>query len=216
MSIRNINIGIIDDHQILINGLSSVLEKDSQLNIIFQETKGSNVLNQKILDTIDVLLLDIEMPEIDGIELSKKILNIDPTFKILILSMYNETELVVKLREIGVKGFLSKNTAGEKLIQVVKSIHTGNTYFEILKYKTEQSIDDNVKVLYSEKIKELSTREKEILKCIIEGYSNQQIGEQLFISHRTVDTHRTNLMKKLEVKNVASLVRVALKSGQFI
>ena len=211
-----IKIGIIDDHQILINGLTNIVEKDSEIKIVFQETKGINVLKLDILNSIDVLLLDIEMPEIDGIDLSKSILKLDPEFKILILSMYNEREIAQKLKDIGVRGFLSKNTAGEKLIETIKSIYNGESYFNILRNNTKQISKENTKVLYKEKIKELSQRENEILKQIVKGLSNQQIGEKLFISHRTVDTHRSNIMKKLDVSNVASLVRVALKSGRYI
>jgi two-component system response regulator NreC len=211
-----IKVGIIDDHQILINGLTNIVNKDSDIEVVYKEIIGKNILNKEILNKIDILLLDIEMPEIDGIDLSKKILELDPEFKILILTMYNEKELALKLKEIGVKGFLSKNTEGEKLISVIKKIHLGDNYFDILKFSEGNKNDLNVKILYSEKIKELSEREKEILKLIVKGLNNQNIGNKLFISHRTVDTHRTNLMRKLEVTNVASLVRVALKSGMFI
>lgn len=211
-----IKVGIIDDHQILINGLTNIVEKDSVIEVVYQEQNGLNVLTQEVLDKIDVLLLDIEMPKIDGIDLSKKILEIDSEFKILILSMYNEKEIAQKLKDIGVRGFLSKNTAGEKLIEVIKSIHKGEFYFNILRNISNQISTENIEILYKEKIKDLSERENEILKYIIKGFSNQQIGEKLFISHRTVDTHRTNLMRKLDVKNVASLVRVALKTGMYI
>lgn len=211
-----IRVGIVDDHQILINGLTNIVEKDDEIQVVYQETKGSKVLNKDTLDTIDVLLLDIEMPEIDGIDLSKKILTLDPEFKVLILSMYNEKEIAQKLKDIGVRGFLSKNTAGEKLIETIKWVHKGESYFNILRNNSNQISSENTKVLYTEKIKNLSERENEILTYIVKGLSNQQIGEKLFISHRTVDTHRTNLMKKLEVTNVASLVRVALKSGKYI
>ena len=211
-----IKIGIIDDHQILINGLTNIVNQDSDIEVIYQETIGKNILDINILNKIDILLLDIEMPDIDGIDLSKKILKLDPEFKILILTMYNEKELALKLKEMGVKGFLSKNIEGEKLITVIKKIQLGDVYFEILNFSEENKNNSNTKILYSEKIKELSQREKEILDLIVKGLSNQKIGDKLFISHRTVDTHRTNLMRKLEVSNVASLVRVALKSGMFI
>ncbi|MGB1040298.1 MAG: response regulator [Flavobacteriales bacterium] len=211
-----IKIGIIDDHQILINGLTNIVEKDSEIKVVFQETKGLNVLSLEKLNSMDVLLLDIEMPEIDGFDLSKRILELDSEFKILILSMYNEKEIAQKLKDIGVRGFLSKNTAGEKLIETIKSINKGESYFNILRNNSNQISTENTKVLYKEKIKELSQRENEILKQIVKGLSNQQIGEKLFISHRTVDTHRSNIMKKLDVSNVASLVRVALKSGRYI
>ena len=211
-----IKVGIIDDHQILINGLTNIVEKDENIQVVYQEQKGLNVLSQEILDTIDVLLLDIEMPEIDGIDLSKKILELDSDFKILILSMYNEKEIAQKLKDIGVRGFLSKNTAGEKLVETIKSIHAGENYFNILRTNSNQVSPGNIQVLYKEKIKELSERESEILKHIVKGFNNNQIGEKLFISPRTVDTHRTNLMRKLEVSNVASLVRVALKTGMYL
>lgn len=208
-----IRVGIVDDHQIVINGLSKIFLAESTTEVVFQTTKGKTVLNPEILNSIDVLLLDIEMPEMDGMDLASAVLEIDSEMKILILSMYNDVAIAGRLRDIGVRGFLSKNTDDHTLLHVVKNIDEGNTHFEILRNSSTSSEEGNSKIFYQEKIKALSEREKEILILVVNGLSNQQIGEKLFISHRTVDTHRTNLMRKLEVSNVASLVRIALKTA---
>jgi two-component system response regulator NreC len=208
-----IRVGIIDDHQILINGLVKIIDNNRSTKVVYQNTEAKDILDIDKLFNIDVLLLDIEMPEIDGIDLSKKILELDSNFKILILSMYNDKAIITNLKEIGVRGFLSKNTEETKLIEVIDQISNGGKYFEILKEQSSKSNNNGeANVFYQEKIKQLSDREKEVLTLIVKGDSNHVIGDKLFISNRTVDTHRSNIMKKLEVNNVASLVRVALKT----
>lgn len=208
-----IRIGIIDDHQIIINGLRKIIEQYNFTKVVFEATDGNKVLDINLLNKIDVLLLDIEMPIIDGVTLAKKILVFKPNCNIIILTMYNDNSLAKKLREIGVKAYISKNIEERLFMETIKKVHKGNTYFN-LNEKTDNIVDDK-KLYYKEKLKELSKREKEILALIIKGFSNPEIGNQLFISPRTVDTHRTKLMKKLEVTNVASLVRVALKGNFF-
>jgi two-component system response regulator NreC len=127
--------------------------------------------------------------------------------------MYNDKAIITNLKEIGVRGFLSKNTEETKLIEVIDQISNGGKYFEILKEQSSKSNNNGeANNFYQEKIKQLSDREKEVLTLIVKGDSNHVIGDKLFISNRTVDTHRSNIMKKLEVNNVASLVRVALKT----
>lgn len=208
-----IRIGIIDDHQIVINGLSKILNDHSQTEVVFTTTRGSDILKDDTLDKIDVLLLDIEMPDMDGVDLSKAILEKDKGAKILMLSMYNDQGLAEKLKDIGVRGYLSKNTDDAILIEVIQEIEKGNSYFKILRTRENVLEDNSKKVFYQDKIKELSDREMEILTQIVQGMSNKDIGEKLHISHRTADTHRTNIMRKLEASNVASLVRIALKTG---
>ena len=127
--------------------------------------------------------------------------------------MYKDKSLAEKLKDIGVRGYLSKNTDDAILIEVIQEIQKGNSYFKILRTRENVLEDDNKTVFYKEKIKELSERELEILRHIVEGMSNKDIGDKLHISHRTVDTHRTNIMRKLDASNVASLVRIALKTG---
>ncbi len=208
-----IRIGIVDDHQIVINGLSKILNGNPSTEVVFSSTHGSDLLKTDVLEKIDVLLMDIEMPEMDGVDLAKSVLSKDQDLKILMLSMYKDKSLAEKLKDIGVRGYLSKNTDDAILIEVIQEIQKGNSYFKILRTRENVLEDDNKTVFYKEKIKELSERELEILRHIVEGMSNKDIGDKLHISHRTVDTHRTNIMRKLDASNVASLVRIALKTG---
>lgn len=208
-----IRIGIVDDHQIVINGLAKILNENTETEVVYTTTKGQEILQNNILETIDILLLDIEMPEMDGVDLAKAILEKDKGMKILMLTMYNDKGLAEKLKDIGVKGYLSKNTDDAILVKVISEIQSGNTHFQILRTRDNVLEDDNKKVFYQDKIKELSDREMEILNKIVQGMNNKEIGETLNISHRTADTHRTNIMRKLEAGNVASLVRIALKTG---
>lgn len=208
-----IRIGIVDDHQIVINGLAKILNEHPETEVVYSTTKGKDILKDSILEGIDILLLDIEMPDMDGVDLAKAIIEMDKGMKILMLTMYNDKGLAEKLKDIGVKGYLSKNTDDAILINVIKEIEGGNSHFKILRTRDNVLEDDSKKVFYRDKIKELSDRELEILTNIVQGMSNKEIGDKLHISHRTADTHRTNIMRKLEAGNVASLVRIALKTG---
>lgn len=208
-----IKIGIVDDHKILIDGLTKIINAHDDMSVTHSYIDGNRLIAEGCIDVVDIWLLDIEMKTIDGIDLSKYILEHYPNTKIMMLTMYNDVALACRLREIGVKGFLHKTAEEKELHRVIKEIVLGKTHFDILKPSGSENTCDDVKIFHAEKIKQLSERELEILKRIVEGNSNAQIGELLHISPRTVDTHRTNIMRKLEVTNVASLVRLALKNG---
>lgn len=205
-----IHVGIVDDHEILIDGLSNILSSVDDISVITTATNGNDIATKEILSTLDVVILDIEMPVIDGIELSKKILDLVPNQKILILSMYNDHSLVKNLKEIGVYGILSKNKAQDEIINAIYSVHNNFPVFPLPK-KQEVAYKDDTIASQPSNIKLLSKREKEILIQITFGNTNKEIGKNLNISARTVDTHRTKIMKKLGASNVASLVRIALE-----
>jgi len=151
------------------------------------------------------------MPEMDGIEATKQIKTHFPEVKIVILTMHDEQSLVKKLLEIGADGYILKNSSKTELEMAIRQIQSGKKHFssEVTMILLEEESPAEVNA----QLKQLTEREIEILKLISEGLSNKEIGDQLFISHRTVDTHRTNLMKKLDVHNVAGLIRFAIKNG---
>ncbi len=210
-----IKIIITDDHQMVIDGLKSILDNSEVVKLIATANNGRELLRLlEIIDT-DVVLMDIDMPVMNGIETMQAIKNSNKSCKVIILTMHEERALVKKMTDSGAKGYLFKNSDKEELLLAIKRVHEGGVYFSsaltlnlLGAEKMEKGSTSEGNVAYM-----LTDREIEILKLIASGLSNKEIGDQLFISHRTVDTHRTNLMKKLEINNIAGLIRFAIKNG---
>jgi two-component system response regulator NreC len=157
--------------------------------------------------------MDIDMPVMNGIDTLKEIGKRGYDVKVIILSMHNEAGMVKSLTDLGARGYLLKTSPQDELFAAIKKVAAGQRYFSTdvtlsLMSKPAFGSVDNALL-----INQLTERETEIIKLIAEGFSNKEIGEKLYISHRTVDTHRTNLMKKLNVSNVAGLISFAIKNG---
>ena len=206
---------IADDHQIIIDGIKSLLEDEDWLKVIGEAGNGRAVLDFLKVLTPDVILMDIDMPVLNGIEATKLIKEKFPHVKVIILSMHNESGLIKTLLKTGADGYVLKNADRSELLEAIKMVSGGKSYFSADVTRSLAVGDENPgSGLHKEnKVADLTTREIEILKLIAEGYSNKEIGDKLFISHRTVDTHRTNLMKKLDVNNVAGIIRFAISNG---
>ena len=159
--------------------------------------------------------MDIDMPVLNGIEATKLIKEKFPHVKVIILSMHNESGLIKTLLKTGADGYVLKNADRSELLEAIKMVSGGKSYFSADVTRSLAVGDENPGSGFHKenKVADLTTREIEILKLIAEGYSNKEIGDKLFISHRTVDTHRTNLMKKLDVNNVAGIIRFAISNG---
>lgn len=210
-----IKIVLADDHKIVRNGVRSLLEDEAQIKIIGEAENGKEAweLVQKL--NPDVLVSDINMPEINGIELTQKIAESDLNTNVLILSMYNDEAYILKAVEAGVMGYLPKDADYEDIIKGVKEIAIGNMYYnsEVTRILTESLINAPHRAKNRNDIVSLTSREVEILNSIVKGNSNKIIAEDLFISTRTVDTHRTNIMKKLKARNTADLVRITIENA---
>jgi len=212
---ENIKVIIVDDHQIIVDGLKSLLREEKDIKVIGEASNGKEAIDLVRLISPNVILIDIDMPVLNGIEATKLITKEFNEPKIIILSMHNEGSLIKTLINVGAKGYLLKNCDRSELVEAIRKIAGGQTFFSS---DVTMSLLENRNVPTSHftennNIAELTEREIEILKLIAEGYSNKEIGDKLFISHRTVDTHRTNLMRKLEVNNIAGLVRFAISNG---
>lgn len=205
-------IAIADDHQIVLDGLKALIREYADFELIADANNGQEMV--KLVNTLklDLVLMDIDMPIMNGIQATQEIKKTHPDIKILILSMHNEKGVIQKVMEAGADGYILKNSDHKELLDAVRKVASGQKYFSsdvtmtLLNPSNGQSSEDN-KVL-----SELTEREIEILKLIAEGFSNKEIGDKLFISHRTVDTHRTNLMKKLDVHNIAGIIKFAIKN----
>ena len=213
---NEIRIMVTDDHQIVLDGIKSLINRIPGFRLVGEAHNGREAIDLLKHLHVDVLLMDLDMPEMNGMEATSIIKEKYPVVRVLILTMHNEKALINKVMESGASGFVLKNSSQDELMEAIKKVHSGQQYFSAevtmtLLSKTEHRTSSNLKTPVD--LSQLTERETEILRLIAEGNSNKEIGEQLFISHRTVDTHRTNLMKKLAVHNIAGLIKFAINAG---
>jgi DNA-binding NarL/FixJ family response regulator len=207
---EKIRIIIADDHQLFRNGLKILLTAFPDFEVVAEASNGEEFLKVLGNTTADIALMDINMPEMDGIDATRKGLKICPEINIIALSMYGEEEYYYKMVDAGAKGFLLKDSDISEVKEAIITVNKGGSYFsQELLYHVIQKIKHRES---ETKSANLSKREKEILFKICEGLSNQQIAESLFISKRTVDKHRANLLGKTNSKNTASLILFAIKN----
>lgn len=208
-----INLVLADDHQLIIDGISNLLENEVTMTIVATCNNGIEVLEQLPKHRVDLLLLDLDMPKMNGFQCAEEVQKRFPEIKIAILTMHQEKALIQKFIELGVKGYFLKTIAKDELVHAIKTISNGGDYFpaDVTKalLKKQTIVPD---VTQSPLISELTEREIEIIKAVSQGFSNKEIAEKLFISPRTADTHRTNIMRKLDLHNVAEMVRFAFQN----
>lgn len=205
-----IRIIIADDHQLFRNGLKILLNAFPEFEVTGEASNGEEFLRVINITKADIALMDINMPEMDGIEATRKGLKIDPDINIIALSMYGEEEYYYKMVDAGAKGFLLKDSDISEVKEAILAVSKGGSYFsQELLYHVIQKIKHREN---ESKSANLSKREKEILFKICEGLSNQEIADNLFISKRTVDKHRANLLGKTNSKNTASLILFAIRN----
>ncbi len=208
---RHITIMIADDHKLFAQGLSAILSGQSNFKVIGMAANGKEILHLLNHQLPDVLILDLNMPVLDGEIAAEKVTQLFPSVKIMALSMYYTSKLSAKLENIGVKAFVQKDTNAETLFEIITGIHQGKKYFQKAKPDalTSSVFNDGD---HFQKSHNLTAREMEILKLISEDYSSQQIAEKLFIALNTVDTHRKNMAQKLNVTGKAGLLKFALEN----
>ena len=211
-----IKIHLADDHQVLIDGLSNLLQTVPNFEVAGSSLDGTTVFNDVVLDEADILILDISMPKKDGIETLKEFKEKDSTCKVIILSSYDDLKIIKEVMKLGAKGYLTKNCAGENIIEAVEAVYQGQEYFsDAVREKIFNTFKDNPKLNQNAVIENpiLSPREMEIIILIALEYSGKEISEKLFISSHTVETHRKNIMKKLNIKSTIGLVKYALRNN---
>jgi DNA-binding NarL/FixJ family response regulator len=208
-----IKIIIADDHQMFIDGIKSLLVNENDIKVIGEALNGKQVLSLLEKELADIVLLDVNMPEMDGIEATKLIKQKYATVKILMLTMYNNQEFVFGLMNAGASGYILKNTGRKELLEAIQAVNDGKTFYS--KEVTETILQNFAKKPGEKKIEaaHLTDREKDVLKLIAQEYNTQEIASQLFISANTVETHRKNLLSKLQAKNIAGLVKFAIQTG---
>lgn len=203
MSSAKLKIFIVDDHYLILQGLSSLLMDEPDIEICGTSKDPTEVLALLEKAQPDILLTDISMPVISGAELTTMVLKKFPHIRVIALSMYNEPKIINEMIEAGVSGYLLKATSKTELIKALNTVAGGRNYFT-------SDIQDNMNA--DDPTDMFTGREIEILRLIVKEYNNRQIGEKLFISERTVETHRRNILRKTDSINTVGLVRYAYEN----
>jgi DNA-binding NarL/FixJ family response regulator len=204
---KKIKVIIADDYGILRYGLRSYLSRTRDIEIVGEASAGQECI-QLFEDTLpDVCVIDIEMPKKNGLEVVDAIRKRDKNAKVLIFSMHNDKSTIRKAFEAGINGYLLKNTSMKKIAEAIRTIDRGK------KVWNDMAPEPKPHAINRPLENRITKREKEILKLVVEGYSSPEIAQKLYISDRTVETHRNNIMQKLDTHNTASLVRFALQNN---
>jgi DNA-binding NarL/FixJ family response regulator len=213
---QSIRVVLADDHTIFRKGVRAILEDEQDIIVIGEASNGIEAI-EKVRDLApDILIIDVSMPKMNGIEAARVIDKQFKATKTLVLSMHHNEEYIIKSVEAGAYGYLLKDTTKQEMVEAIRKIASGEKYFTsgvasllvdgLVNKKRRSSFEDS-----SGSVVSLSKKEKVIMRYIIEGLSSKQIAEKEKISVRTVDNHRANMMKKLKVKNAAEMVRLALE-----
>jgi len=207
MSERPIRIYIVDDHGLIIEGLRSALKNIADIDFVGYALDGRSCLEFFKDHTADVVLMDINLPDTNGIDLCAELLKLHPEIKVLGLSTFNQRSYVSRMMENGARGYIIKNAGIDEIRDAVRQAHKGHIFM------SKEAGDALYKVQSSsgEDVPPLTRREKEILKFIAEGLTAPEIAEKLFVSQLTVESHRRNLMAKLKAKNTAVLIKIAME-----
>ncbi len=206
-----INVVILDDHLMVLEGLQTILCNEQNISVTNTFSRGKDLLYFLKTETPCLILLDINLPDSNGIDLCKAITNLYPQINIIGLSNFSDTGFIKNMMRNGAKGYLLKNTTKNELIEAIKTVHYGDTYLpKILKDKL---LNESLGVQTSSFVPKLTRREHEILTSIAEELTNNEIAEKLFISIKTVESHRKNLLQKFGVRNTAGLIKEAFTKG---
>ncbi|UFH34247.1 response regulator [Flavobacterium acetivorans] len=212
-----IRIHLADDHQVLIDGMKTLLQTISNFEIVGFSLDGSTLFEEVTNNKADILILDISMPKKDGIEVIKEFSKNGFPCKVIILSSYDDLKIIKEVMKLGASAYLTKQCAGENIVEAIQAVANGEEYFSNLVREKifNTATKDNLKLNKQKPtINSLLTeRELEIITLIALEYSGKEISEQLFISTNTVETHRKNIIKKLNAKNTISLVKFAIKNN---
>ena len=207
-----IQVFIADDHKVLIDGIMARLTVEEDMVVVGYVTSGKAVL-EVLSDGVDVLVLDLDLPELDGLEVCKQVQKDFPHVKVLILSMHDDRKHIASALKAGAKAYVLKEKGADELILAIRKVYAGELYLSeanIQRLANAPNIGSSWTSSFSPAI---TRREKEVLKLIGEGFSSNEIAEKLYISLKTVESHRANLLDKLNVKNAAALVRAAMERG---
>lgn len=207
-----IGILLVDDHVVVREGLKSLLEVQADLRVVGQAANGREAVSSVTQLRPDIVVMDISMPDMNGVEAARRVRAARPEARVIMLSMYGDAEHVYRALEAGATGYLLKDSAGSELVAAVRAVHAGRRYLA-------EKINELVIAGYlgesraASPLESLSKRERDILQHIVDGHSNKDAARLLNISVKTVETYRSRMLQKLGIKNVADLVKFAISHG---
>lgn len=209
-----IKVIVVDDHQIFIDGVKTIIDTMDNISVVAEANNGVDLIDCLSKTEADIILMDVNMPKMDGVEATKTVLEKYPQLKVLMLTMHDSKAYIEKLLKTGASGYILKNTKKEELQTAIETVYEGGNYYS--KEVTQQIMDSlqkHKKVKKSLGDVSLTEREKDVLRLIAQEHTTNEIAEKLFISHHTVESHRKNLISKLQVRGVGGLVKYAIQSG---
>lgn len=210
-----IKVLLVDDHAIMRDGIRALLSVDSDIEIVGEAGEGKEAIEKVTSLSPDVIVMDIAMPGMDGLEATRRITKQNPNVKVLILSQYDDREYILSSIKAGSAGYLPKRALGSELVSAIRAVYKGESFLHpsaasaLIKDYREQAREVDA-------YDQLTPREREILKLIAEGHTSKEIGGMLFISIKTVMGHRTKMMEKLDIRNRTELIKYAMKKGLLI
>ncbi len=207
-----IRILVVDDHAVLREGICALLARHSDLAVAGEAGNGSEALQQVQALRPDVVLMDISMPEMDGLEATRYIRAHFPETRVLILTQHDSKEYVMPLLEAGASGYILKKAGGAELVNAIRAVFSGGTFLypPVATQVVERAVQNTAEAV---PVPQLTERECEVLRLVVEGLSSREIAERLCLSVKTVMTHRANIMEKMGVHNSADLVKHAIRAG---
>ncbi|MCB9230493.1 MAG: response regulator transcription factor [Bacteroidia bacterium] len=214
MSVANvIRVMIAEDHNLVRKGIKGLISKEEDIEVVAEAENGEAVIGWLGSVEVDLILMDIKMPITDGISATERVKKMFPKVQVLGLSMFEEDSFITKMLSAGASGYILKTTNREELLEGIRTVAAGGTFFpkevsEIIMSKYLRKESGKARDRFPEQV-DLTEREMDVLKLIADEFTNKEIGDKLFISPRTVDSHRRNIMQKLGVKNTAGLVKYA-------
>lgn len=208
-----IHVLIAEDHLMVRAGIRALLEKAGDMHVVAEASNGQEAVELAVKHNPDVMIMDIMMPRLNGIQAAENIRKLKLSTHILLLSMYSDEGLVYQALQSGVKGYVLKSSVSDELLWAVRTVAGGNTYLssQISDIVVENAVNPHLHGQEQDPFSMISPREKEILQLIAEEHTSSEIAKILFISEKTVEKHRSSLMEKLNVRNLAGLVRLAIK-----
>ena len=207
---KPIRVVIVDDHQVVLDGFMARLEMEPEIDVVGTASNGLEALDVVKQHKPDVVLMDISMPILNGIEATRMIKTEWPEAKILMLTMHDNREYIMKVMQEGAVGYMLKEISAEKMVQAIKTVNQGSTYFC---ESVTQTLFTQEIVPAAQRPNPLSRREEAVLKLVAQGHSSKKIATLLEISYRTVETHRHNIKHKLDLNSTAELAKYALEQG---
>jgi len=221
-----IRILLVDDHDIVRTGLKTYLDTQKGLEVVAEATTGQDAITKAAQIQPDVVIMDITMPEMDGLVATKKLKAIDPDIRILALTVHEDKQYLFQMMAAGASGYLTKQSAAEELVEAIRAVAVGNVYLQptlarwlledyrrMLQGLPSDSVSAEEPTGPAKDLDVLSKREKQVLELVAEGFTNIQIGEKLEISPKTVARHRERIMNKLDLHSSTELVKFAIRTG---